>query len=227
VPTVIIIAGPNGAGKTTFASEYLSVEDREFEFVNADEISRGLNLNSEVLAARIMLERIDDLENAGANFVIETTLSSLGYARKIPRWLNARYTVSLAFLRLDSVEQSIARVRKRVAAGGHDIPEETIRRRFGKSWRYFETIYRPIVDEWYVWEAKAAALPCWRHGMDDIRRGLDFQKAQAALKRAAEKALHGTREERSGRFFPKQRRPNDSPEAGRPVPAGERRSRKS
>ena len=98
-----------------------------------------------------MLDRIGKLVEEGADFVIETTLASLGYARKFPEWREQGYLISLAYLRLDSVEQSIARVRKRVAAGGHDIPEETIRRRFAKSWRYFEAIYRPMVDEWYVW----------------------------------------------------------------------------
>jgi len=158
VPDLIIIAGPNGAGKTTFASEYLSAEERRFDFVNADEIARALaetdvQAPSDVLAARMMLNRVDDLVEANANFVVETTLASLTYARKIPAWRQRGYTVSLAYLRLNSVSESMARVRKRVAAGGHGIPEDTIRRRFGKSLSYFETIYKPIVDEWYIWES--------------------------------------------------------------------------
>lgn len=85
LPTVIVIAGPNGAGKTTFAREYLSTE-RRFEFVNADEIARGLRTPSDFLAARIMLTRIDELIGADADFVIETTLANLTYAHKIPLW---------------------------------------------------------------------------------------------------------------------------------------------
>ena len=158
MPTVIIIGGPNGAGKTTFANEYLTAEDRDFDFVNADEIARDLKKPSDVLAARLMLVRIDKLAGAGADFAIETTLANLGYARKISLWQGRGYVVSLAYLRLINVEESIARVRKRVAAGGHDIPEETIRRRFDKSRHYFETIYRPIVDEWYVWESQGGGF---------------------------------------------------------------------
>jgi predicted ABC-type ATPase len=158
VPTVIIIGGPNGAGKTTFANEYLAAEDRDFAFVNADEIARGLTGQSDVMAARMMLDRVEALATAGENFAIETTLANRGYARKISIWRDRGYVVSLAYLRLTDVEESIARVRKRVAAGGHDIPEETIRRRFGKSWRYFETIYRPIVDEWYVWGSQGGSF---------------------------------------------------------------------
>ena len=158
MPTLIIIAGPNGAGKTTFAREYLSEDDRQFEFVNADEIARrrkgrGAQV-SDIQAARIMLARIGELVEAGADFVIETTLANLSYAQKIPVWRRRGYLVSLAYLRLDSVDESIARVRKRVAAGGDGIAEAALRRRFGKSWTYFETIYRPIVDEWYVWASR-------------------------------------------------------------------------
>jgi predicted ABC-type ATPase len=163
VPTLIIIAGPNGAGKTTFAREYLFADDRQFEFINADEIAIGLtgrNLpaRSDFEAARSMLRRVDELIEAGADFVVETTLANLTYAQKIPDWRRRGYRVSLVYVRLDSVEDSIARVCKRVAAGGHDIPENTIRRRFGRSKNYFETIYRPIVDEWYIWESRQGAF---------------------------------------------------------------------
>jgi predicted ABC-type ATPase len=159
VPTLIIIAGPNGAGKTTFAREYLAAEERRFEFVNADEIARGLSgedaqVTSDVFAARLMLRRIDELVEASTDFAIETTLANLSYAQKIPAWRKLGYLVSLAYLRLESVDESISRVRKRVAAGGHGIAEDALRRRFGKSWTYFETIYQPIVDEWYVWASR-------------------------------------------------------------------------
>jgi predicted ABC-type ATPase len=117
-----IIAGPNGAGKTTFAREYLSADERRLEFVNADEIARGLRASSDFPAARIMLTRIDELVSANADFAIETTLANLTYAQKIPLWQRQGYRVSLIYIRLSSVEVSLARVRKRVEAGGHDIP---------------------------------------------------------------------------------------------------------
>jgi predicted ABC-type ATPase len=129
VPRLIIIAGPNGAGKTTFAGEYLSAEETGFEFVNADEIARSLSPREgkrgalDVRAGRVMLARIDELVDAGANLVIETTLASLMYARKIPQWRALSYEISLVYLRLGSVEESAARVRRRVEAGGHGIPE--------------------------------------------------------------------------------------------------------
>jgi predicted ABC-type ATPase len=160
VPDLIIIAGPNGAGKTTFAKEYLSAGEVRFEFVNADEISRTLALEpgaqgrSDIRAGRMMLDRIDDLVSADADLAIETTLATLTYARKIPIWRERGYNVSLVYLRLNSVADSLARVRRRVEAGGHNIPPETIERRFGKSIDYFETIYKPIVNIWYEWESR-------------------------------------------------------------------------
>jgi predicted ABC-type ATPase len=159
VPHLIIIAGPNGAGKTSFAKEYLSAGEPRFEFVNADEISRALALErgargrSDTLAGRMMLERIDELIGAHVDFVIETTLATLIYARKIPTWRQQGYHVTLFYLRLRSVADSLDRVRRRVQAGGHDIPKEIIERRFGKSQNYFERIYKPIVDVWYEWES--------------------------------------------------------------------------
>jgi predicted ABC-type ATPase len=163
VPTLIIIAGPNGAGKTTFAREYLSTDDRQFEFVNADEIAgaladRDAQASSNFEAARSMLHRIDELVEAGADFVVETTLANLTCAQKIPDWRRRGYLVSLVYVRLDSAEDAIARVRKRVVAGGHGIPEDVVRRRFGKSANYFETIYRSIVDEWYIWASREGSF---------------------------------------------------------------------
>lgn len=164
MPEVVIIAGPNGAGKTTFASEYLPAARRHLEFVNADEIARAVSRpglpqqQSDRRAARMMLERINDLVDANADFMFETTLATLTYARKIPLWRKRGYTVSLIYLRLPSVDASLARVRKRVVAGGHGIPEETIRRRFGKSASYFETTYKSVVDEWYIWDSFEGAF---------------------------------------------------------------------
>jgi len=89
VPDLIIIAGPNGAGKTTFAREYLSKDEMRFEFVNADEIARTLALEtdirsrSDIRAGRMMLDRINELINTGADLAIETTLATLTYAHKI------------------------------------------------------------------------------------------------------------------------------------------------
>jgi predicted ABC-type ATPase len=158
VPELIIIAGPNGAGKTTFANEYLK-ERSDFVFVNADEIRRELaeppfgEAQRDVYAGRLMIKQINALAVARRNFTCETTLASLAYAKKIRVWRQLGYSVALTYLRLPSADISVQRVRKRVAAGGHGIPEDVLRRRFDKSFRYFEQIYKPIVDEWELWDS--------------------------------------------------------------------------
>jgi len=105
-----------------------------------------------------MLERIDDLARASADFMFETTLATRSYAPKIAAWRQRSYSVLLIYLRLASAAASVERVRKRVAAGGHGIPDEVIRRRFQKSMTYFETVYKPLVDEWYVRESVEGAF---------------------------------------------------------------------
>lgn len=156
---IIIIAGPNGAGKTSFANEYLPATEEELVYVNADEIAREIadpNLpktHIDLRAGREMLARIDALVEARTEFMFETTLASLTYARKIPTWQMRGYTVALIYPRLANVKMSIDRVRRRVAAGGHGIPESIIRQRFTKSVTYLESHYKPVVDEWYIWDS--------------------------------------------------------------------------
>ena len=153
---IVIIAGPNGAGKTTFAREFLPNEANCPVFINADLIAAGLSpFQPEavaVRAGRIMLEQIHEQVRKRESFAFETTLSGRTYARMIPTWRAAGYRVKLIFLRLPTPEMAIARVQLRVSEGGHNVPEDVIRRRFKAGWRNFETSYRAIVDEWVVYD---------------------------------------------------------------------------
>jgi predicted ABC-type ATPase len=153
---ILIIAGPNGAGKTTFAQEFLIGEAGCPIFVNADLIAAGISPFSPELAAvragRIMLEQIHEHIRKGESFAFETTLSGRIYMRLIPRWQAQGYVVKLFFLQLPSPEMAIARVRQRVAAGGHNVPEDVIRRRFDAGLRNFSQIYKTLVDEWVLYD---------------------------------------------------------------------------
>ncbi|MGB3209938.1 MAG: zeta toxin family protein [Desulforhopalus sp.] len=153
---IIIIAGPNGAGKTTFAKEFLPKEANCPTFVNADLIAAGLApFEPEQVAfraGRLMLEEIFNYAVRGVSFAIETTLSGRGYARLIPGWQIDSYIVKLFFLRLASPELAIARVQQRVREGGHNIPSPIIHRRFTAGQSNFENLYKPIVDEWALYD---------------------------------------------------------------------------
>jgi predicted ABC-type ATPase len=154
---ILIIAGPNGAGKTTFAEEFLPHEGGCPEFVNADLIAAGLSpFQPEQVAftaGRLMLERISDLVSRGESFALETTLSSRTYLRLIPHWKVAGYTVKLCFLKLPDAEFAVHRVAQRVSFGGHNIPVETIHRRYLRGWKNLKEDYIGIVDEWAIYDA--------------------------------------------------------------------------
>ena len=153
---IIIIAGPNGAGKTTFAQEFLPNEAKCPVFINADLIAAGLAPFDQERAAfkagRLMLEKIHSQARRGNSFSFETTLSGRGYTRLIPIWQTAGYLVKLFFLQLVSPELAIARVQQRVRSGGHNVPKSVIRRRFASGLRNLETLYKPIVDEWAIYD---------------------------------------------------------------------------
>jgi predicted ABC-type ATPase len=153
---IVISAGPNGAGKTTFALEFLPNEAGCPLFVNADLIAAGLSPFDPALAAvkagRLMLQAIQEHARKGESFAFETTLAGLVYARRIPRWQAAGYHVTLIFLSLPSPEMAIARVHERVRRGGHNVPEQNIRRRFATGLRNFQNVYRELADAWSYYD---------------------------------------------------------------------------
>jgi len=156
---IVIIAGPNGAGKTTFAREFLPTDAELPNFVNADLIAAGLSPFAPDVAAfkagRIMLETIADYAKRGESFSFETTLSGLSYAQMIPAWRSSGYLVKLFFLSLPDVEMAIGRVAIRVRQGGHNVPEDVIRRRFAHGLQNFER-YKLLVDSWQLYDNSAA-----------------------------------------------------------------------
>lgn len=153
---IIIIAGPNGAGKTTFARTFLPNEGHCTNFINADLIAAGLSPfhpdTAAVQAGRLMLSEIDRHVGSGDSFAFETTLAGRSYARQVRRWQQQQYNVTLLFLKLLSEELAIARVAARVAQGGHNIPEDVIRRRYRQGWTNFEHLYRPLVNHWELYD---------------------------------------------------------------------------
>ncbi|HVQ36692.1 MAG TPA: AAA family ATPase [Pyrinomonadaceae bacterium] len=153
---VIIIGGPNGAGKSTFAREFLPNEADCPVFVDADLIAAGISpFNPEVAAwraGRLMLQEIAEHVRRGETFAFETTLAGRTYSRLIPGWRTAGYKVHLVFLGLDTAELAVERVRVRVDQGGHNVPEQVIRRRFEQGWRNFVEVYRPLVDSWRLYD---------------------------------------------------------------------------
>lgn len=152
---IVIVARPNGAGKTTFARFLLASIPEITHYQNVDTIAAGLApLKPEtaaVDAGRFMLSQMDHLVTMNLNFAFETTLSSKNYLRKIKQWRAGGYEVRLVFLRLPNQEFAINRVKQRVKQGGHNIPEDVIRRRFDRGTENLG-FYKKIVTSWQVFD---------------------------------------------------------------------------
>src|SRR5215204_4923180 len=157
MPNVIVIAGPNGAGKSTLAPALLRDTLGILEYVNADTIAEGLSAfapeDASFDAGRVMLGRLHELASAGKDFAFETTLASRFYAGWLRELQRSEYKVSLIFLWLDDVELAVERVRARVRAGGHDIPEATIRRRYERGLNNLFDLYLPVANSWRIFDA--------------------------------------------------------------------------
>jgi len=151
-----IIAGCNGAGKTTASFTILPEILDCKEFVNADEIAKGLSpFQPEKVAfeaGRIMLGRINELLKNNENFAFETTLSTKSYKNKIKEAQQKGYTVILLFFWLQSIELAKERVKTRVSEGGHNIDPDVIERRYIKGIKNLFDIYLPIVDGAFIFD---------------------------------------------------------------------------
>jgi predicted ABC-type ATPase len=155
-PRCIVIAGPNGAGKTTFARKYLPEIAGVIQFVNADLIAQGLSpldpQRAALAGGRLLLQEVSRLAGARADFAFESTLSGLTYARHLKAWKASGYHIEIVYLRLGTVQLALQRIAGRVLQRGHDVPRADVLRRFSRGWENFHQVYRPLADEWTVYE---------------------------------------------------------------------------
>ena len=151
-----IISGCNGAGKTTASYTVLPEILDCREFVNADEIARGLspfNPDSVAIeAGRLMLQRIEDLLEKEISFSIETTLATKSYINLVHRAQAKGYTVRLLFFWLNSPELALMRIAERVAKGGHNILEPIVRRRYVAGISNLFRLFMKEVDFWVIYD---------------------------------------------------------------------------
>jgi predicted ABC-type ATPase len=156
MPNLYIIAGCNGAGKTTASFTVLPEMLDCDEFVNADEIAKGLSPlkpeNAAIEAGRIMLQKIDNFINKKIDFAFETTLSTRSYTHTILKAKQKGYDVTLLFFWLDSTNLAIERVKSRVIEGGHNIQSDVIIRRYFHGLKNLFKLYIPIADLWMIFD---------------------------------------------------------------------------
>ena len=156
MPHIVVIAGANGAGKSTIAPFLLRDKLGVAEFVNADTLAQGLSAFSPetvaITAGKIMLRRISELAESNHDFAFETTLSTRSFLPRLKKMREKGYKFKLIFLWIGSAELAVLRVQERVKQGGHNIPTETIKRRYEKGLRNFFKLYLAIADSWYFYD---------------------------------------------------------------------------
>lgn len=156
MPNIYIIAGCNGAGKTTASYTVLPEMLQCKEFVNADEIAKGLSPfqpeKVAIEAGRIMLNRLNELIEKNIDFAFETTLATKSYASLIKKVQNLGYEVTLLFFWLNSEELAKERVKSRVLSGGHNIDSDVISRRYKNGIKNLIHLYLPICDYWMIFD---------------------------------------------------------------------------
>jgi len=178
-----VISGGNGAGKTTASFNVLPEMLNCNEFINADEIARGISPfhpeNAAIEAGRIMLSKIDKLISSKKDFAFETTLSSRSYVRTIQNAQKKGYKITLVYFWLDTVELAIQRVNTRVLEGGHNIPEIVIKRRYISGIKNLFELYIPICNYWIIFDNSNPKLNFIAEGnfndIKEIKNNIKFE----------------------------------------------------
>lgn len=148
---ILMIAGPNGSGKTTMTLELIRNCSMLYEFINADEIARGLAPkhpeSMALTASKLMIKRLKELLDADQSFAFETTASGTNYVKHLKSAKAKGYEISLTFLWLSKPEEAVRRVAQRVKQGGHHVPEESVVRRYYSGIKNLVLHYLPLADE--------------------------------------------------------------------------------
>ena len=145
-----LVAGANGSGKTTLSTTLLPTDN--LTFLNADEIAKSINPDNiesvKVTAGKEVLKQLQTIFDEGKSFAMETTLSGTFHLKIIEKAKQAGYKIVLIYAFLDTPELCINRIKVRVKMGGHNIPDEDVKRRYVRSKNNFWNIYKNEVDEW-------------------------------------------------------------------------------
>lgn len=149
---LVVAAGPNGAGKSTFVTQFLS--DRACPYLSVDAIALELAIDEplslQFAAGQEFLKRSESQLLVRGDFIVETTLAGRTWINYLNRARELGFELTIYFVYLDSADTCVARVKERVRRGGHDVPEQDIRRRFSRSLYNFWNTYRKIADHWAI-----------------------------------------------------------------------------
>ena len=175
-----VVSGCNGSGKTTASYTALPELFACSQFVNSDEFAKGLSPfrpeDASVTASRMMVMKIKYLMGLRSDFAVETTLATRSLRKIILAARELGYHVTVLYFWLDSKERAIARVRDRVSTGGHNIPDNVIRRRYLMGLQYFFDTYSPICDRWVLADNSQTPFEVVAEGSDHLISIKDNEK---------------------------------------------------
>ncbi len=197
MPHLYVISGCNGAGKTTASYALLPEMLGCSQFVNSDEFAKSLSPFSpdaaSIQASKLMLLKMNYLFSRKEDFAIETTLATRSLKRMIDKSRAQGYSVTILYFWLNSPELAIERVRARVSAGGHNIPDEVVRRRYTAGLHYFFNVYRQMADRWILADNSQIPFKVVAEGQKDLLTIKD-EATYAIISEMAEKAEHSYNE---------------------------------
>ena len=180
MPKLYIISGCNGSGKTTASYTILPDLLNCRQFVNSDEFAKSLSpfdpAAASVTASRYMVVKINYLLERLEDFAIETTLATRSLLRIVQEAQSLGYEVTVLYFWLATPEMAIQRVHERVAAGGHNIPDAVIRRRYVMGLQYFFETYVPVTDRWILADNSRSPFTVVAEGSRDVMYIKDNEK---------------------------------------------------
>ena len=188
MPKMYIISGCNGSGKTTASYTMLPEFFQCSDFVNSDEFAKGFSPfdpdRASVMASRYILLKIRYMMDRGKDFSIETTLATRSLKKLIVRAQQQGYSVTVLYFWLNTPDLAVARVRARVAAGGHNVPEQVIRRRYRAGLQYLFDDYMPLADRWILADNSEIPFKIVAQGWHDSMVVQDNLKFEAIRRQA-------------------------------------------
>lgn len=128
-----IIGGVNGTGKSSLTGVLRAKTADLGHIIDVDKITASMG-GDKYAAGKKAVEKIRECLDKGYSFTQETTLSGMRGESTVRTAKERGYYIRLYYIALNSVEDSLDRIANRVRRGGHNIPEETVRRRFSGRW---------------------------------------------------------------------------------------------